>query len=219
MADIAAVVNLDASSAKPSDGPGWSVGVELPLFSWRAMVASASPALAALFHVVMAEHGVLGLPLTAYLATAVNGGMDRTDGKWFHEAGVPVAWPVAGYPEYHTDGDDMDAVDAADLENVAEGAADVIRRAATLPIERVAGAATLPDPGPAKPGVCAAVGEVAVPGGAPVPDASVAGGRATGHACDALTRFTPSLLVSVTADPTHSTVSTWASRSASSRRA
>jgi hypothetical protein len=61
----------------------------------------------------------------------------RTDAQWFHEAGVPVAWPVAGYPEYHTDGDIPEAMDRNDLEAVAEGAADLVGKLATAPIGRV----------------------------------------------------------------------------------
>jgi hypothetical protein len=168
MADLAAIVNLDASSARPSDVTS-AVG-DLPLFSWRTLITSASPGLAALYNGVMATHGVLGLPLTAYIATAANGGVDRSDTRWFHDVGVPIMWPVAGYPEYHTDGDDLDAVDPVDLENVAEGTADVIRRLATLPIERVAGAPLLADPGPPALGTCpAAVGT----GGGPSPPRAV----------------------------------------------
>ena len=168
MADLAAVVNLDASSARPSDVTV-AVGGQLPLFSWRTLITSASPGLAVLFNAVMAAHGVLGLPLTAYIATAVNGGVNRTDARWFHAAGVPVMWPVAGYPEYHTDGDDLDAVDPTDLEHVAEGTADVIRRLATLPIDRVAGAPPLPDPGPPVAGTCPATVGVSGAPGAPSP--------------------------------------------------
>jgi hypothetical protein len=53
---------------------------------------------------------------------------------------------------------------------VAEGTADVIRRLATLPIERVAGAPLLADPGPPALGTCpAAVGT----GGGPSPPRAV----------------------------------------------
>jgi hypothetical protein len=49
---------------------------------------------------------------------------------------VPFVWPVAGYPEYHTDGDTLASVDPTDLENVAEAAADLVRLIPALPISR-----------------------------------------------------------------------------------
>ena len=49
---------------------------------------------------------------------------------------VPFAWPVAGYPEYHTNGDDLHAVDPVDLENVSTAAAELVADLASLPVGR-----------------------------------------------------------------------------------
>lgn len=135
MSDLAAVVNLDASSARASDvqDPVHRVaGTDAPLFSWRVMVFSEQATLPGLFLGVFSAHGVLGLPVSSQGAQQINGGW-RTDAKWFHEAGVPVAWPAVGYPEYHTDKDTIDAVDAADLENIAAAAADLVPRLGAVP--------------------------------------------------------------------------------------
>jgi hypothetical protein len=141
MADLKAAVNLDASSARASDAqaPVKAVaGRDAPLFSWRAMVSSEEPTLTSLFLTTFAAHQVLGLPVTSEVAKAtLGGGSWRTDAQWFHEAGVPVAWPVAGYPEYHTDGDLPSAMDKADLEAVAQAAADLVGKLATAPIQPV----------------------------------------------------------------------------------
>ena len=141
MADLKADVNLDASSARASDVQDQVksvVGQDAPLFSWRAMVSSEEPTLTSLFLTTFAAHGVLGLPVTSEIAKAtIGGGSWRTDAQWFHQAGVPAAWPVAGYPEYHTDGDLPSAMDKADLENVAQAAADLVGKLATAPIQPV----------------------------------------------------------------------------------
>ena len=141
MADLKAVVNLDASSARASDvqDPVKAVaGRDAPLFSWRAMVSSEEPTLTSLFLTTFAAHQVLGLPVPSEVAKAtLGGGSWRTDAQWFHQAGVPVAWPVAGYPEYHTDGDLPSAMDKADLEAVAQAAADLVGKLATAPIQPV----------------------------------------------------------------------------------
>jgi hypothetical protein len=44
-----------------------------------------------------------------------------------------VVWPVAGYPEYHTDADTLAAVDAADLEAIAAASADLVGRLVSVP--------------------------------------------------------------------------------------
>jgi hypothetical protein len=141
MADIKADVNLDASSARASDVQDQVksvAGQDAPVFSWRAMVSSEEPTLASLFLTTFAAHGVLGLPVTSEIAKAtIGGGSWRTDAQWFHQAGVPAAWPVAGYPEYHTDGDLPSAMDKADLEAVAAAAADLVGKLATAPIQPV----------------------------------------------------------------------------------
>jgi len=141
MSDLKADVNLDASSARASDVQDKVksvAGQDAPVFSWRAMVSSEEPTLTSLFLTTFAAHGVLGLPVTSEVAKAtIGGGSWRTDAQWFHEAGVPAAWPVAGYPEYHTDGDLPSAMDKADLENVAEAAADLVGKLATAPIQPV----------------------------------------------------------------------------------
>ena len=140
IADLKAVINLDASSARASDAQGpvrSAAGRDAPLFSWRAMVFSEEPVLPAAFVTTFAAHKVMGLPLQSQGAVAVEGGW-RTDAQWFHQAGVPVVWPVAGYPEYHTDGDTLAAVDPADLENIAAAAADLAGQLATLPVGPVA---------------------------------------------------------------------------------
>ena len=109
MADLKAVINLDASSARASDVQDHVrsiAGQDAPIFSWRAMVHSEEPTLTSIFLATFATHQVLGLPVTSEVAKAtLGGGSWRTDAGFFHAAGVPVAWPVAGYPEYHTDGD------------------------------------------------------------------------------------------------------------------
>ena len=141
MGDLKALVNLDASSARASDVQNTVksfAGRDAPLFSWRAMVSSEEPTLTSLFLTTFAAHQVLGLPVTSEVAKAtIGGGSWRTDAQWFHEAGVPAAWPVAGYPEYLTDGDLPSAMDKADLENVAEAAADLVAKLATAPIQPV----------------------------------------------------------------------------------
>ena len=136
MADLKAVVNLDASSARASDVQDHIkpvAGQDAPLYSWRAMVYSEEPTLASLFISTFAAHQVLGLPVPSRGAVAAFGSW-RTDAQWFHQAGVPVAWPVAGYPEYHTDGDLPSAMDKADLEAVADAADDLVGKLATAPI-------------------------------------------------------------------------------------
>jgi len=141
MTDLKAVMNLDASSARASDVQDQVksvAGQDAPVFSWRAMVSSEEPTLTSLFLSTFAAHGVFGLPVTSEVAKqTLGGGSWRTDAQWFHQAGVPVAWPVAGYPEYHTDGDLPSAIDKADLENVATAAADLVGKLATAPIQRV----------------------------------------------------------------------------------
>jgi len=151
MADIKSDINLDASSARASDVQNQirsAVGQDAPIFNWRAMVASEEPTLTSLFLTTFAAHGVLGLPVTSTVAKqTLGGGSWRTDAQWFSQAGVPVAWPVAGYPEYHTDGDvpcaDGSAkslpcsTDKADLENVAQAAADLVGKLATAPTQPV----------------------------------------------------------------------------------
>ena len=139
MADIKAVVNLDASSAVPADVDAEvhsATGAHIPLFSWRAMVYSEEPVLPALFLSTFAAQGVLGAPVSSMAAEGAIGGW-RTDAKWFHEAGVPVVWPVAGYPAYHTDKDTLAAVDPGDLEAVARASAALVRVAADAPVGRV----------------------------------------------------------------------------------
>jgi hypothetical protein len=137
MGDLAAVVNLDAPTARASDVQGGVPGlarVELPLFSWRAMVFSEEAVLPSVFIGTMAAHGVLGLPLPVSAANPLNGGVSRSDTKWFHEAGVPVVWPVAGYPEYHTDADTMATVDFGDLASLTRATVALIERASHLPL-------------------------------------------------------------------------------------
>jgi hypothetical protein len=139
MGDIAAVVNLDAPSAIASDGDGLveqRLGIDVPLFSWRAMVFSEEPALPGAFLGGMAAAGVLGAPISVEAANPVNGGVTRTDARWFHDAGLAVVWPVAGYPEYHTSADTLAAVDPADVAAVTAGAVNVIQAADLLPVQR-----------------------------------------------------------------------------------
>lgn len=141
--DVVGVVNLDAPSARPSDvdGPIQNLlGLDEPLFSWRAMVLSEEVVLPAAFLSVMAAHQVLGLPVTVTLADPLNGGIGRTDGKWFHERGIPVVWPVAGYPEYHTTADTMATIDPVDLAALTDTTVELLTVADDLPIGRVNGA-------------------------------------------------------------------------------
>ena len=147
LADIAADINLDASSARATD----VAGGRAPVFSWRALVYSEEPVLASSFLSVFSAHRVAGLPINGRAATQLNGGMTRTDARWFDAAGIPVAWPVVGYAEYHTDGDTLSVVDPADLEAVAEASADLAVRVASLPVGRVPGAPALPPVAPFTP--------------------------------------------------------------------
>ncbi|MEY2430533.1 MAG: hypothetical protein QOC92_258, partial [Acidimicrobiaceae bacterium] len=145
--DVVGVVNLDAPSARPSDvdGPIQNLlGLDEPLFSWRAMVVSEEVVLPSAFLSVMAAHQVLGLPVTVTLADPLNGGIGRTDGKWFHEQGIPVVWPVAGYPEYHTSADTMATIDPNDLAALTDATVELLTIADNLPIGRVNGAPAVP---------------------------------------------------------------------------
>jgi hypothetical protein len=147
MGDIAAVVNLDAPSARASDADGIverQTGFEVPLFSWRAMVYSEEPVLPPVFLTTMAANAVLGAPISVQAANPVNGGVSRTDAKWFDDAGLAVVWPVTGYPEYHTSADTLAAVDPADLSAVAAGTVALVRAADTIPVQRHA---ALAEPG------------------------------------------------------------------------
>jgi hypothetical protein len=139
IADVKAVINLDASSARASEvqaTPQKVAKADAPLFSWRVMVAAEEPAVAGAFNEVFPAHQVMGLPLTAGAAVAIQGSL-RSDVTWFQKAGVPWVWPVAGYPEYHTDGDTIAAVDPADLERLAGAAVELTTRIASMPIGRI----------------------------------------------------------------------------------
>src|SRR5690606_17583109 len=91
--DIVAVVNLDAPSAPASDVLG---GVPPPLdelanlVSYRVLVFSEEPTVAALLTTTSFANGVLGLPIPVAVADPLNGGVSRTDVRWFHEAGIPA---------------------------------------------------------------------------------------------------------------------------------
>jgi peptidase M28-like protein len=142
-ADIKAVVNLDASSARASDVQDTATGIarrDLPLFSWRAMVYSESP-ITAPFLARFAAHQVLGAPAPSFVWKPIAAGAidsrHRSDVAPFEERGIPFVWPVAGYPEYHTDGDTLAAVDADDLENIALASAELIGDIAAIPLPRV----------------------------------------------------------------------------------
>ena len=84
---------------------------------------------------------MLGAPVPAAVFKPVGSasleGRQRTDVGPFEERGIPFVWPVAGYPEYHTDGDDLHAVDPKDLENVALAAAELMTDLAGIPLPRV----------------------------------------------------------------------------------
>jgi hypothetical protein len=150
MQDIVSVVNLDAPSAVPSDSLGivrQMTGSPESLISYRALVYSdGEPTLLADFVRDMTTAGVLGLPLPVSVVNPyLGGGMDRTDGKWFDAVGIPVAWPVAEYPEYHTTADTRAAVDPADLRRIVAGTVQLVRDLATATIARTHG--PLPPPG------------------------------------------------------------------------
>ncbi|MDQ2651071.1 MAG: M28 family peptidase, partial [Actinomycetota bacterium] len=154
--DIVAVVNLDAPSAPASDVLG---GVPPPLdelanlVSYRVLVFSEEPTVTALLTTTSFANGVLGLPIPVAVADPLNGGVSRTDVRWFHEAGIPAAWPVVGYPEYHTTADTLEVVDPADLERVTAGAVDLVRALSTASIGRLPGS-TLAAPGASAPPPC-----------------------------------------------------------------
>lgn len=143
--DVKAVINLDASSARASDVQGMTSGTaarrDVPLFQWRAMVFSEEPLLQAAFLARFAAHGVLGLPIPASVFAPVGagelGGRLRTDVHHFAAVGIPFAWPVSGYPEYHTDGDTLATVYRDDIEALAEATAELAGDIAQLPIGRV----------------------------------------------------------------------------------
>jgi hypothetical protein len=150
MRDIVSVVNLDAPSAVPSDAFGFVrtfTGSPESLISYRALVYSdGEPTLLTALVRDMASAGVLGLPLpVSVVSPYLGGGMDRTDGKWFDAVGIPVAWPVAEYPEYHTTADTRASVDPADLRRVVAGTVQLVRDLATARIGRTHG--PLPPPG------------------------------------------------------------------------
>ena len=188
--DVAAVVNLDASSAKASDvtGPVEDLlGLTVPLFSWRVLVFSEEATLASIFLQEMLTAGVLGAPLPVSVADPINGGMSRTDGRWFHEAGIPVAWPVAGYPEYHTSADVADTVDPVDLGAVTVGAAALVQALDSAPVARIGGALGAPGsvPEPARPAACASPVPAAAPAAALGVDSVDGSLPATGEPRDA----------------------------------
>src|SRR5690606_20723881 len=117
-----------------------------------------------------------GLPIPVAVADPLNGGVSRTDVRWFHDAGIPAAWPVVGYPEYHTTADTLDVVDPADLERVTAGAVALVRALSTASVGRLPGS-TLAAPGSVPQPPCdaapagttvveAAVGELPATGGA-----------------------------------------------------
>jgi Zn-dependent M28 family amino/carboxypeptidase len=140
--DVVAVVNLDAPSGVASDvlgGVGDLLGQPVSLVSYRVLVFSEEPTVAALLATTSFANGVLGLPIPVTVANPVNGGVDRTDAKWWHEAGIPAAWTVVGYPEYHTTADTLEVVDPADLERVTAGAVDLVRALSTATIGRLDG--------------------------------------------------------------------------------
>ena len=144
--DVKAVINLDASSARASDVQGMlratAARTDAPVFQWRAMVASEDPILQAAFLARYAEHGVLGLPIPSSIFAPVGAGAIegrlRSDVHHFAATGIPFAWPVSGYPEYHTDGDTLATVYPDDLEALATATAALAGDIATLPISRVA---------------------------------------------------------------------------------
>ncbi len=143
-ADVKAIVNLDACSARASDVQDTIRAIarqDAPAFSWRAMVSSEEPVLTGAFLARFAANGVLGAPVPAGVFKSLEngsfGGRHRTDVAAFAERGIPFVWPVVGYPEYHTDGDGLSAVDAADLEAVAQAAAALVADLAALPLQRV----------------------------------------------------------------------------------
>ena len=80
--------------------------------------------------------------------------MDRTDGKWFHDAGIPVAWPVSEYPEYHTTADVRDRVDPADLRRVVQGVVGLVRSLDQASIGRISGSLPPPGSGPRAAAAC-----------------------------------------------------------------
>ena len=144
--DINAIVNLDACSARASDVQDTVLGLarhDAPVFSWRAMVSSESP-ITGPFLARFAAHQVLGAPVPAAvwkpIAAGALDGRHRSDVAPFEERGIPFVWPVAGYPEYHTDGDTLAAVDPADLENIAAASAELVGDLAAVALPRV------PDP-------------------------------------------------------------------------
>lgn len=142
---VKAVINLDASTARASDVQGMISGTaartDAPVFQWRAMVFSEEPLLQTAFLARFAARGVLGLPIPSSVFAPVGageiGGRLRSDVHHFAALGIPFAWPVSGYPEYHTDGDTLGTVYPADLEALAQATADLAADIALLPIGRV----------------------------------------------------------------------------------
>jgi hypothetical protein len=160
--DVVAVVNLDEPSAIASDAVGVVqelTGSPESLVSYRAFVFSEEPTLAAKFVQAMTTAGVLGLPLPVSIVNPLlGGGMDRTDGKWFHAAGIPVAWPAAEFPEYHTSADVRDRVDPADLRRVVQGVVTLIRSLDHASITRISGSLPPPGTGPQAVATCIGAG-------------------------------------------------------------
>jgi hypothetical protein len=161
--DVVGIVNLDAPSAIASDAFGDLndlLGQPVPLVSYRVLVFSEEPTVAALLTATSFANGVLGLPIPVAVADPINGGVERTDVKWFHDAGIPAAWTVVGYPEYHTTADTLAAVDPADLERVTAAAVDLVRAFGQADIGRLSGS-SLAAPG-TSPATVPCTGEAAV---------------------------------------------------------
>ena len=168
LADVVAIVNLDAPSAIASDALGpvnELLGQPVSLISYRVLVYSEEPTVAALLTATALADGVFGLPIPVAVANPLNGGVNRTDVKWFHEAGIPAAWTVVGYPEYHTTADTLAVVDPTDLERVTTGALDLVRAMGPATIGRLSGS-SLGAPGSSSSAAPCAAAAVAVATGA-----------------------------------------------------
>jgi hypothetical protein len=142
-ADVKAVINLDAATARASDVQNMIratvARTDAPVFQWRAMIFSEEPVLQAAFLARFAANGVLGLPIPSSVFAPVGAGDGklRSDVQHFAATGIPFVWPVSGYPEYHTDGDTLATVYADDLEALASATAALAADIAILPIGRV----------------------------------------------------------------------------------
>ena len=131
LANVVGAIDLDMPSVKPSD-----VFEDLPLFQWRVLMTSETPALMASTEKASAANQVAGAPLSATLWKNAYGSF-RTDYERLYYQGIPGLWVVSEGPYYHTTEDVLAHVDPTDLENVSAMVTDVLKDMQTMPLARI----------------------------------------------------------------------------------